>query len=101
MHVATLGEMLSRIVKLSLSRGYFSLLEGRFVEYSELKKVGVRELTTINEIKVNLQELVQSSKIIVHCITATIIPYVFNARLISDHLESTIYPRIYQLINSK
>ena len=73
------------------------MLESRFVEYSELKKVGVRELTTINEIKVNLQELVQSSKIIVHCITTTTIPYVLNARLISDHLENTIY----QLINSK
>ena len=62
------GEMLSRTVTFNLSRGCLLLLESRLstVEYSELKKTGPRvpELATINEIKVNLQELVQSSKTI-------------------------------------
>ena len=83
MHVLYV-EMLSRIVTLGLSRGCLSLLEGRLecqlrsssAEYSEWTKAGVPELTTINEIKVNLQELVQSSKI--HTINVSIIPSVYN-----------------------
>ena len=81
-------EMLSRIVTLGLSRGRLSLLEGRLecqlrsssAEYSEWTKAGVPELTTINEIKVNLQELVQSSKI--HTINISIIPSVYSIRLV-------------------
>ena len=63
------GKMFSRIIALSGGR-YLPLMAGRLEsqikitsEYSEWTKAGLPELTTINEIKVNLQDLVQSSKV--------------------------------------